>query len=307
MALPRAIGAPLHSGRWSGLTVPEVAPPDRRRGLLYMVGAAVLFSVMGTLVKAGSATMPSMQLVFGRVAFTLIIGWVTIAHAGVSPWGVNRGMLFRRGVLGGFALVCFYESLAVLPLGDATAIQYTNPILSAVLAAWLLRERVAWTHAVATALSIAGVVAIARPSFIFGGASLPTMGVLAAVAGAILSAFVYVTVRQLGETEHPYVIVFWFPLVAFPVVTPLALRVWVWPDAWGWAILLGIGVSTQIAQVLMTKGLHLLPVAQATAVSYLQVALGFIVGALFFAEQPSLGAVAGAVLILAGMVVTSRR
>lgn len=271
-----------------------------------MFGAALLFALMGALVKAGSRTMPPIQLAAARVVVTLFVGLVMMRHARVSPLGVDRRLLATRGILGAVALVCFYTSLSTLPLGDATAIQYTNPILSAVLGAWLLAEPVARRVLIGAALSIGGVIAIARPSFLFGGVSLPTAGVLAACAGSLLSAFVYVTVRKLRATDDPLVIVFWFPLMAVPFIVPAAVRVWVWPTSWTeWLILLGIGATTQSAQVLMTRGLHLLPVSRATAVSYVQVVFGFVIGAVEFREVPTAASMAGAALILAGMAISA--
>ena len=98
---------------------------------------------------------------------------------------------------------------------------------------------------------------------------------------------------RMGEVAHAFIV-------------PAAVRVWVWPTSWTeWLILLGIGATTQSAQVLMTRGLHLLPVSRATAVSYVQVVFGFVIGAVEFREVPTAASMAGAALILAGMAISA--
>ena len=56
-----------------------------------------------------------------------------------------------------------------------------------------------------------------------------------------------------------------------PLAAPVAAADFVWPTATGWLLLGAIGIVTQIAQIYMTRGLHLEPAGRATAVSYLQV------------------------------------
>ena len=74
-------------------------------------------------------------------------------------------------------------------------------------------------------LGFAGVVIAARPTALFGGAGLDPFAVAVSVGAACASSVVYVTVRKLAQTEHPLVIVFYFPLVALPLTLP-----WVIPD-----------------------------------------------------------------------------
>jgi drug/metabolite transporter (DMT)-like permease len=148
---------------------------------------------------------------------------------------------------------------------------------------------------------------VARPAIFFAGASLPWPGVLAALGGAVSAACAYVTVRRLRRTDHPDVIVFYFPLVAVPAVLPFALSVWVWPSPLEWALLLVLGVVVQTAQVLLTRGLALIPAGQGTAVGYVQIAFAAAWGWLLFGEVPSVAAALGAGAIFAAALLSSRR
>src|SRR2546430_1815248 len=111
------------------------------RGVLYMALSAFAFSVMAMLVKIASETLPTGEIVLARAAVTLVLSYALLRHAGISPWGTQRAKLVVRGLIGFTALGCYYVSLARLPLADATTLQNTTPLVTALLAWWLLHER----------------------------------------------------------------------------------------------------------------------------------------------------------------------
>jgi drug/metabolite transporter (DMT)-like permease len=273
-------------------------------GLRYMAAGAFFFSLMSLFVKLAGERLPSQQIVLARAVVSLVLSYLWLRRGGISVWGVNRRLLVLRGLLGFGGLYCFYYALTRLPLADATVIQYTNPIFAGLLAAWLLREMLGRREIVCVAVGLAGVLLIARPTFIFGaeGTVLPPFAVGVALLGAIFSAAAYVTVRKLGETDHALVIVFYFPLVAVPLAIPTVIPVALWPTPWEWFLLLAVGVTTQIAQVYMTNGLKLERAGRATAVGYLQIVFAAMWGMLFFVEIPDLWLLAGTVLIVGSTV-----
>ena len=281
-------------------------------GLGYMAQSALWFAVMSLLVKLASATMPTMQIVFGRGCVTLVLSLLVLWRARLRPFGTRPGLLLLRGLIGSCALVCFYAAVVHLPLAEATVIHQTAPLFTAVLAALLLDERLDARVLVAIALCLAGVLMIARPDWLFGGpavapaAPFPWVYAFVALLGSLLSAFAYVTVRRLGRTENPLVVVFYFPLVTVPLTAPFAIPQWIWPDATGWLLLLGIGVSTQIAQVALTNGLAREPAGRATTVGYLQVAFAAVFGALVFGSWPDAWSLAGMALILGSLLGSTR-
>jgi drug/metabolite transporter (DMT)-like permease len=269
-----------------------------RRGVLYMGLAALFFSLMTVLVKLAGRGLPAEEIVLARVVVTLVLSYVLVRRAGLSPWGNDRRKLALRGLLGACALACYYWTVTRMPLAEATTIHHTAPVVTAVLAWRLLDERIGAAGWLALGLGMAGVVMVARPAAIFGDTGLDPVPVVAALAGAICSASAYVTVRKLTATEAPLVIVFYFPLVALPLTIPWAAPVLELPTGDEWLLLIGVGVSTQIAQVFLTMGLARERAGRATAVGYLQVALAMMWGVLVFGEVPPAIAVAGAALIV---------
>jgi drug/metabolite transporter (DMT)-like permease len=270
------------------------------RGMRFMAYAAFWLSVMGMLVKLVGQRLPSMEIVFVRAVITLLLSWFLIRREKIDPWQGPRKLLLLRGFLGAAALTCFYYSLIHLPLAEATVIQYMNPLLVSVLATTMLGERPTRRERLAVFLSLLGVFFIARPAAIFGGErSLPTIFVAVAVLGSVFSSFAYVTVRQLRHHHNPLVVVFYFPLVTVPLALPFAVAGWKNPTPIDWLLLIGIGVTTQIAQVYLTRGLQLEEATRATTMGYAQILFAVLWGYLVFRQLPDGWSAVGAIIIAA--------
>lgn len=269
------------------------------RAVWYMAASALGFSIMSVLVKIATARLPTGEIVLARAVVTLVASYVMVRRANLPLWGTNRKGLALRGVLGFGGLSLYYLSLAHLPLADATTIHNTTPLLVSLLAWWLLKEAVGWSTALALACGIAGVTLIVHPS----GTGLDPLGVVIGLGAACCSAVAYVTVRQLAKTEHPLVIVWYFPLFATPLVVPWAVATWKTPEPIDWLLLLAIGLSTQVGQVFMTMALAIERAGRVTSIGYIQVAFAMIWQWAIFAAPPTIWTISGAALIVVGTTV----
>lgn len=273
-----------------------------------MLLSAFAFSVMSALVKVAGERLPSVEIALVRSLVSLVLSWIALRRAGLSPWGRDHVWLVVRGLLGFGGLHCYFYAVTALPLADATVIHLTSPLFVAAMARVFLREPLRAPHLVAIALGLVGVVMVSRPSFVFGarGEALPALGLAAAVGGAIIGASAYVVVRRLRKTEHPLVVVFHFPLITVPLTIPIAASVWVRPTLYEWLVLLAVGVATQIGQVKMTEALHLEPAARASAISYVQILFAIAFGVALFGELPTAWTVGGAIAIALGTAIAAR-
>ena len=262
---------------------------------------------MTLLVKVAGADLPTMQIVLVRSAIVAILAGATAVARGRDLRGNERGLLLVRGVVGFAALSSYYYGLVHLPLAEATVIHYTNPVFTTVIAAVLLSEGLRARDALATVGGLVGVALVARPAILFGGAasSLPAVPVLATLAGAILSAGAYVTVRRL-RTEATTVVVFWFAAVSFLGSLPLAVRDWVRPDLDMWIVLIGVGLTTHLGQMFVTSGLQRERAGRAMTVGYLQILFAAAWGVLVFGEVPGQWSVAGGLVIVASTLALGR-
>jgi len=267
-------------------------------GYLYLIAAALLFSVMSLLVKWAGQELPSPVLVLARGVVTAAIGYVWLRRAGLAPLGSRRPLLWWRGIFGWIGLLGYFTALTELPLATATVLHSLNPVLTTAIAAIVLRERVTPGFLGALAASFAGVLWISWPTGPAEGTPLSPLGIAAALVGACGASAAYVSVRKLRETDEPLVIVFYFSMIAVPGALPLLAIDFVMPQGTQWLLLVGIGVVTQGAQVCLTHGLARVPAGPATSVGYLQIVLSIAWGVWLFDEVPARSTLLGALLIV---------
>ncbi len=276
-------------------------------GLRFMAAGAFFFSLMSALVKVGGERFPTMELVLARSVVVLALSSAALWRSGTGFVGRERGLLVLRGLLGFTALSGFYYGVVHLPLAEATVIQYTNPVWTALIAAAVLGEWIGGAQVALALASLAGVVMVARPAALLGVASggLDSGAAAVALGGSIFSAGAYVTVRRL-RAEATMVIVFYFALLSTLMAAPFLAFGAVMPRGWDWALLTAIGVTTHLGQVFLTRGLKLEAAGRAMTAGYLQIVFAAVWGALLFGDVPDVWSFAGAVVIVASTLVLAR-
>jgi len=282
------------------------APCDTTgQGIRSLVLSSLAFSLMTVCVKQLNGRLPVAEVVLSRALISVALTGVGLHRAGVSPWGNHRGWLLARGICGSLALLCFFEAITTLPLASATVLQYTYPTFTALAAALVLGEALRPSILLAVLLGWVGITLVAQPDWLGGRfEGLPTSAVLIALGGALFTALAYVCVRHLSSREHPLVIILYFPILSIPLTMPMVIRDGVMPQGAEWFWLLGIGLFTQLGQIWVTRGLGLMPAAQATSINYVQVVFAALWGWLWFSEGPSIWVVIGGMLVLASTLVS---
>ena len=264
-----------------------------------LILSSLAFSLMTVCVKQLGGRLPVSEIVLVRSMVSIGLTGAAMRISGVSPLGKNRRLLLIRGLCGSIALLCFFEAITNLPLASATVLQYTYPTFTAAAAWLLLREKLRRRIALAVVLGWVGVICVIQPPWMGAGlAGLPLIPALLGVAGALFTALAYVSVRRLSATEHPLVIILYFPLVSVPLTLPAVLQSGVWPSGLDWFWLLGVGVLTQLGQIWVTKGLSCLPAARATSLNYVQVVFAATWGWICFQEAVTPLSFLGAFLVL---------
>ncbi len=229
------------------------------------------FSLMNLTVKYLDR-LPATELVLFRSIVSLVLSLYFIRRRNLSPWGNQKIYLIGRGLAGVTALSLFFYTLQKLPLGSAITLQYLSPIFTALFGIFILKEKVKWWQWIFFALSFAGIALIKG----FDSEISPLLFVLG-ISSSVFAGLAYNFIRKVKNTDHPLVVVLYFPLIATPVMAIISLFNWVTPIGWEWGLLLLMGVLTQIAQINMTKALQLVEANEITGFKYLGVvfALGF--------------------------------
>ena len=274
------------------------------RGIALKVASVCCFVVMATMLKA---TIPSGQMVFFRSFFALlpVLGYLAwkgnLAHAFETKRPLGH---ILRGLIGVSSMSLGFFALTRLPLPEATAIGYAAPLIIVILSAVLLHERVHGFRWTTVLVGLAGVVIILWPRLtVFSGETpmgdAESIGALASLAGAILSAFAMLQVRTLVQTERTEAIVTYFFISASVISLFTFPFGWVWPTPEQAMLLVGAGFFGGIGQLLLTSCYRYADMSVIAPFEYVSLILTIIIGFVIFADVPTAPMLIGALIIVA--------
>lgn len=264
-------------------------------GILCRIGSGLSFATMGALLKLASTHgLNAPELVFYRSLFSLpvVLFWVLKRENLAALKPKNPLAHVWRGALGLLSMGLTFQALILLPLADATAINFTAPIFATILSFLILREFVGVHRWAAVLVGFIGVLIVARP----GGSGLPLLGVLVALTAAFGQAAVTTTLRHLQKSENVAAIVFWFAvsgIVVGGLLMPFFGRL---HDANAFLLAFAGGLAGGVGQLLMTASLRA-PISVVTPFDYLQILVATAFGWLLFSDVPSTHTIVGAALI----------
>ncbi len=261
-----------------------------------MLIASLGFSLMQVCVKYLSH-IPFTELVFFRSLVSVVLSLAFIWKLGVHPLGNQRGVLFLRGFFGVIALSLFFFTLQKLPMATASTIQYLSPIFTTIFAIWILKEKVNSLRWLFFAISFAGI-------FVLKGfdSNFKTIYLIAGIVSAVFAGLAYNMIRKLKDSDHPMVVVFYFPLVATPIMGVISLFYWVKPQGIDWLLLVLMGVFTQIAQFYMTKAWQSDTAGKIAGLKYIGIAFALFFDFSLFGVSPTFQTLTGISLVLAGVL-----
>ena len=299
----RAAPSPLGTGGAAPRADAAAARP--LTGILLMVGAVTLFSVMSALVK-GAARIPAGEMVFFRSVGAMPVIFLWMAATGTLSGGVRvadwRGHAVR-GVAGTCAMGLGFAGLRYLPLPEVTALRFITPVLLVILAALFLGERFRWVRLGAVLAGLAGVVVITLPTLSADASSAALWGVALTLASAGLAAVAQVSVKAMAGVERTAAIVFWFSATSASLSLLSLPFGWVVPQGREWVAVLGAGLIGGTGQILLTSSYRFADAGVLAPFTYVSMLWAIVIGWTFFAEVPTLHTLAGAALIIAAGIV----
>ncbi len=273
-------------------------------GIGFKVVSALVFTVMGALIKLVGQTFPTGEIVAFRSLFALVpllvfLWWQNELRSSLRT--SRRSGHFVRAGVGALAMFLNFAGIARLPLADATAIFYAAPIFTVVLAALILKETVRVYRWSAVAFGFLGVLLTLLPHLGEGGAATSerTLGAVASLLAAIVAALAMIQVRRLTQTEATGSIVLYFSLVSTLFGFATLPFGWAWPTLEEAAILVAIGILGGIAQICLTQSYRLGDASLIAPFEYSSMLFALALGYLLFGELPSLAVLAGAAIIMA--------
>ena len=288
------------------LDTDQPVEPQHVAGVALRLVTALLLAIMFALVKLASTRgVNIVETLFYRQCGSALcaIGLVAAGPGFKSLHSKRVGAHVGRMALGMVAMALNFIAMIMLPLAEATAIGFTVPIFSTVLAAILLSEPTGKWRWGAVACGFIGVLLIVQP----GTGEVPLLGASVALVAALLTASVTIVIRRLGKTERASTTVFWFAVSSLVPLAVLMIGFARMHDPLTWAILAGLALAGGLAQLTLTGSLRLAPVALVMPMDYTSLIWAVIFGAWIFAETPTPWIWLGApIIILSGLVIVWR-
>ncbi|MBR0670948.1 DMT family transporter [Neoroseomonas soli] len=297
------------------MTPDPIAPPDpaararaRRRGIILVLLASATFAIAAACAKGVGPAIPVAEVILFRNLFALPALLPVVLAAGGTEALVTRNPMSHaaRTLFGMMGMVGAFYGYVHLPLATVTALGFTMPLFLTVLSVPLLGETVGWRRGIAVVIGFLGVLMMVRPGS--DGMQGEGLAVLLCLLGAVGWALAMITIRRMGEAgENSVAIVFWFAAGSAVLAGIAAVPVWVWPNGWQWALLIGIGLVSALAQVLMTDAYRSGETTLLAPFEYAGIVWTTALGAFVWAELPDGWDFAGiAVLVGAGLYIWYR-
>ncbi|WP_245863214.1 DMT family transporter [Candidatus Viridilinea mediisalina] len=273
------------------------APSAMLRAAGWMVGALVSFTTMALAGRELAAELSTFQILFFRslIGVLLLVGLL-----GRTGWGQLRTQQWRLHV--GRNLAHFggqfgwFYGLAMIPLAEVFALEFTAPIWTALLAALWLGERMSRTRVLAIGLGMVGLLIILRPGF--QELHPATLGVL---LGAMGFAVAHILTKRLARHDTPICILFYMTIIQLPLALIPTLSNWVVPAValWPWLVL--VGLCALSAHYCLTRALSLADATVVVPMDFLRLPLIAVVGMLFYQEPFDGLVLLGAAVMMVGI------
>lgn len=271
-----------------------------RKGALLLAISALLFALMGVLIREVSSGVNNETVVFFRNLVGVFFFLPMILVRGFGPFRTQRlGNHFLRTFYGLGAMYCFFYAIAHLPLADAMVFTYAAPVFTPILAWWWLKESLTGRMMFMVLLGFAGVLLVAKPS----GALFDPKG-LVGIGASLLAACAFVSIRAMSNSEPASRIVFYFS--TFSALLSAIPLIWAWQPLTltQLAMLVAIGLVATTSQLVMSKAYALAPPGKIGPLSYLAIVFSGLFAWLLWGEVPGLSSWLGAGLIFASTLIS---
>lgn len=259
-----------------------------------MLGAVTLFAAAHGFVRFASTELHPFQISFLRSFFGLIFVLPLILKG--PDYSDLRVKLPRMHLIRGFtssvATLAWFTAVAIMPLGEAVALNFTAPLFATILAAIFLHEVVRVNRWAATLVGFVGVLIVIRP-----GVETIQLGALLSLGSAMLISVNVLMIRVMAQVDSARSIVASFNLFLTIFTLIPALFFWQWPSPVMIAATFAIGALTTLAHLMLTKSMRLAEASAVIPLDFVRLPLSALIGFYFFMEVPDTWTVVGALII----------
>jgi drug/metabolite transporter (DMT)-like permease len=273
-------------------------------GVIWLTIAMALFAGLAAFARAAmNAGLHPFEVVFLRNLVAALMLSPLLFWRGASLLKSRQLSLYGlRVAVSLFSMLAWFYALALIPIGEVTAISFLAPVFGTLGAIFLLGERVRLRRWTAIIVGFLGAMIILRP-----GMAPLGLGQACAIFNAISVGLVVVMVKQLTTVDDPDKIVFLTNLMLTPLSLVPALFVWTWPSPEALIPVLGLGLTAVLGHIALVRGYAATDASLAMTFEFSRLPFTVAVAYLAFGETIDAWTWAGAAIIFGSAVYITRR
>ena len=267
------------------------------RAAVWMLGTLASFTAMALCVRELSVHMSTFQLLFFRSLVGLLVISILLCRSGwVQIRSKQLGLQIFRNIVHYGGQFGWFVGIALIPLAEVFAIEYTVPIWTMIFAAPILGERLTAMRMLIVTIGFIGVLVILRP-----GAEIIHIGAIAVIGAAICYAMAHVLTKKLTSTDSTLAILFYMTIVQLPLGLIPSLGDWYWPLLSEWPLIMVVGLSALSAHYCLTSAFRLADASIVAPMDFLRLPLAAGFGVFVYNEPIDPFVIVGALIIMAGI------
>jgi drug/metabolite transporter (DMT)-like permease len=273
---------------------------NRQIGIALVTATTLMFAVLDTSAKWLVQTVPVLQVVWLRFVFhALLTTAIFMPSMGVGLFKIHNPRLqLLRGVMLALMTGLNFFALQYLQLAETGAVQFSVPILIALISALWLHEKLDLKKWLAICMGFVGVLVIIRP-----GSNGFHPAILLSIMNALLYAAFNLMTRRLAGSDHPISTQLASAMVPTVVLAPFAIWYWQTPDSWQvWCVLVLAGLTGGLGHTASALAHRYATAAVLGPFLYQQIIYMSFGGWLIFGQIPDAAVVLGAsIVVLSGL------
>ena len=254
-------------------------------GVTLSIGEVLFTVAIAAMVKLIANDISVFMILFFRYLLCIPLLLLTATfQRGAAAFRVQaKAKLALRSAMGLGSFGCLFAALQTIELSKMTALLQTIPIFVTLLAPILLGETVGWRRRMAVLIGFVGAVLIVDPTH----ADWFNQGVLLGIASPFFGALMLLTLRRLGQTDHPSTTALWYNIIGAAVFFGVCLSLDIpMPNSENIVLILCIiGVMSSFQQFFLAHSYKLAPASVLAPLRYLSVPFGVGASVIFFNEK----------------------
>jgi len=271
--------------------------------ILVTISMALLVGIAAVGRYAARSGIDPAQILFFRNFFCVVWMLPLFAWRGLSLVKTKQLRLYGMRVMLSFiSMMAFFQALALLPIGEVTAINFLSPLFGTLFAILLLGEHVGTRRWTALAVGFLGAMVILRPT-----GSAFGFGQVAALTSAMAIGVIGPLVKQLTSVDDADRIVFITNLLLTPLSLIPALFVWTWPPLELWPQLILMGLFAVLGHMALVRGYAVSDASLVMTFKFSRLPFAVLIGYLAFGELIDGWTWVGAIIIFAAALYVTHR